>query len=84
MLSHVFCDPNNIFINLINILKLRGLTMEATDFDKIADKIMQFRGKIPKYDDRYTSHINSCTLQMLNEIDHFLEMLDAYARCGVV
>lgn len=31
MLSHVFCDLNNIFNNLINILKLRRITMTPED-----------------------------------------------------
>ena len=58
--------------------------MDATDFDKIVDKLMQFRGKLPKYEDGYTTHINSCTQQMLNEIDHLIEMIDLYSRSGII
>lgn len=56
MLSHVFCDLNNIFINLINIVKLRGLTMgqELIHFwqdidDRIQDIIYLIRLKHTKF-----------------------------------
>ncbi|GAG72811.1 unnamed protein product [marine sediment metagenome] len=56
MLSHVFCDLNNIFINLINIVELRGLTMEQKDIqfwqeidDRIQDIIYLIRLKHKKF-----------------------------------
>lgn len=46
MLSHVFCDLNNIFNNLINILKLTGLGMDAKEWSKMADMLAQIRNKL--------------------------------------
>ena len=52
--------------------------MDAIHYAKIADHLIQFRGKLPNWDHVYTSHgrvlienINSAIENMLNEIDQY-------------
>jgi len=59
--------------------------MDAKDIDKIADKLMNFRGKIPKYEDWPLNwYQRECCEQLRNEIDRILEVLDLFGMCGVV
>ena len=42
MLSHVFCDPDNIFINLIKILELRRIVMpDAKEWEKAGNNLVK-------------------------------------------
>jgi len=55
--------------------------MDATDLDKIVDKLMVFRGKLP---DTYSGYVHECTQEMINEIDRLIEFIDLYSKCGVI
>lgn len=76
----MFCDLNNIFINLINILKLRGLTMDASQYEKIADKLMQFRNKIPKNNNLADHKARMTCDHMKIKIDSLLMYIDEFAK----
>ncbi len=80
MLSHVFCDLNNIFNNLINILKLRRLYMDPILHEKIADKLMQYRGKIPKYGEVNDRIAKSSVWELTKAIEDLLWQIDNYAQ----
>lgn len=54
--------------------------MEPTDFDKIADKLLVFRGRLPKYEDHGICYLNECTQELLRKIDELLELIDLYAQ----
>ena len=55
--------------------------MDATDLDKIVDKLLVFRGKLP---DTYSGYHHECTQQMINEIDRLIEYIDLYSKSGAI
>ena len=50
--------------------------MDATDFDKMADKIMVFRGKLPKLYDLQSPYAYARVNDMLNLIEQMLTEID--------
>lgn len=54
--------------------------MEPTDYDKIADKLMQFRGKLPDVGQLRHHMARMTTINMKNEIDALLAYIDEYAK----
>ena len=55
--------------------------MELTDLDKIVDKLLVFRGKIPPAFDGYH---RECNQDLINRIDELIEFIDLYSRSGVI
>jgi len=83
MLSHVFCDLNNIFINLINILKLRRLTMDAKEWSKMADKVAQVRAtlyKVQEEHEEYDTEVYSEVAFIRRMLLLTLESIDKLAK----
>jgi hypothetical protein len=58
--------------------------MDATDLDKIVDKLMVFRGKLPMYEDHGNKYFNECTQEMYSKVDELIQFIDAYALCGIL
>lgn len=54
--------------------------MESTDYDKIADKLMQFRGKLPDVGQLEHHMARMVTINMKNEVDALLAYIDEYAK----
>ena len=55
--------------------------MDAIHHEKIADKLMQYRGKIPEYGN-VNERIAKCAVYELTKaIDHLLWQIDNYAKC---
>ena len=54
--------------------------MDPIHYEKIADKLMQFRGKLPKDYHLSDDHAKSITENMKDLIEHMLNELDQYAR----
>ena len=54
--------------------------MDPVQYEKIADKLMQFRGKLPKDYHLSDDHAKSITDNMKDLIEHMLNELDQYAR----
>jgi len=69
-----------MFINLINILELTGLTMDPILHEKIADKLMQYRGKIPKYGEVNNWKAKSSVRELTKAIEDLLWQIDNYAQ----
>lgn len=55
--------------------------MEPTDLDKIVDKLLVFRGKIPP---KYTGYHHECNQELINKIDELIEFIDLYSLSGVI
>ena len=55
--------------------------MDAQDYDKIVDKLMQFRGKIPFYGDVNERVAKAAISELTKAIDHLLWQIDNYAKC---
>jgi len=55
--------------------------MDAIHHEKIADKLMQYRGKIPEYGN-VNERIAKCAIYELTKaIDDLLWQIDNYAKC---
>ena len=54
--------------------------MDAKDFDKIADKLMVFRGRLPKQWDLSSEYAKERVNDMKDLIEHMLNELDQLAR----
>lgn len=54
--------------------------MDPTHYEKIADKLMQFRGKLPKDSHLVDKFAKRRTENLRNDIDAFLFYLDEYAQ----
>jgi len=54
--------------------------MEASDFDKIADKLIQFRGKIPQNAHLYGYYSRLAAKRLRVRIDNLLDAIDHYAK----
>ena len=54
--------------------------MDATHYEKIADKLMQFRGKLAKNDNLGHHMARMTTDDMKNQIDTLLMFIDEYAK----
>ena len=54
--------------------------MDASHYEKIADKLMQFRGKLPKGYHMRDKHAESVVDNMKDLIEHMLNELDQLAR----
>lgn len=54
--------------------------MDPIHYEKIADKLMQFRGKLPKEYHLSTDYAHKRTEEMKELIDHLLNELTQYAR----
>ena len=57
--------------------------MDSTDLDKIVDKLLVFRGRMPNKDN-LTWYQRECVDDMLQRIDDFIEAIDLFSVCGVV
>ena len=53
--------------------------MDAIHRDKIADKLIQFRSKIPHQDDLGTRMGKNAVIELKNKIDDLLWQIDNYA-----
>jgi len=53
--------------------------MDAIHYDKIADKLIQFRSKIPHQDDLGTRMGKNAVIELKNKIDDLLWQIDNYA-----
>lgn len=54
--------------------------MDPVHYEKIADKLMQFRGKIPKDDMIHTESAENYCQMMRKKIDDLLLYIDAMAK----
>lgn len=54
--------------------------MDPVQYEKIADKLMQFRGKLPKDYHIHDEHAKAIVDNMKDLIDHMLNELDQLAR----
>ena len=54
--------------------------MDAIHYDKIADKLIQFRSKIPHYNQLSGSLAKSWTKQLERQIDALLKTVDMVAE----
>ena len=52
--------------------------MNSTDYDKIADKLMQFRNRLPR-DELSSRKARVITAELRTKIMQLLEMIDIYA-----
>ena len=57
--------------------------MDSTDLDKMVDKLLVFRGRMP-LKDNLTWFQRECVDDMLQRIDDFIEAIDLFGQCGVV
>jgi len=56
-------------------------TMEAKNHEIIADKLMQYRGKIPKYAE-VNDRVAKCAVwELTKAIDNLLWQIDNFAKC---
>lgn len=58
--------------------------MDATDLDKIVDKLLVFRGRMPMYEHHGNRYFNECTQEMYSKIDELIEFIDLYSKCGIL
>jgi len=79
MLSHVFCDLNNIFINLINIAKLRGLIMDPKNYDRIVDKLLMFRKRLPLESQVSDRLAKDSIYELKKQIDNLLWQIEKHS-----
>ena len=56
------------------------MVMDPTHYEKIADKLMQFRGKLPKDYHLSTEYGQNRTDEMKQLIEHLLNELTQYSR----
>lgn len=54
--------------------------MDPIHYDKIADKLMQFRGKLPYVETLSDQHAQFTVEQLIIYIDGLLANIDAYAE----
>ena len=54
--------------------------MDATHYEKIADKLMQFRGKIPKNGTLVDHNARMLCDEVKIKIDSMLMLIDEYAK----
>ena len=54
--------------------------MDAKHYEKIADKLMQFRGKIPKNETLRDDHARFCCDVIKHKIDNLLTAIDHIAE----
>ena len=58
--------------------------MDSTEYDKIVDKILQFRGKIPQYG-AVNDRVAKCAVYELHKsIDQLLWQIDNYAKADAL
>jgi ferritin-like protein len=57
-----------------------GMVMDAAHYEIIADKLMQFRGKLPKSYHLHDDHACSVVKNMKELIEHLLNEIDQIAR----
>ncbi len=55
--------------------------MEPIHHEKIADKLMQYRGKIPKYGEVNDRVAKSAVWELTKAIEDLLWQIDNYAKC---
>jgi len=53
--------------------------MDPSHYDKIADKLMQFRGKLPSNDDLSDDYARYCSNVLKIKIDNLLKNIDEIA-----
>jgi len=60
--------------------------MESSDLDKIVDKLLVFRSRLPRVEDhpQLTWFQRECIQEMLWRIDDFIQTLDHFGQSGVV
>jgi len=56
-----------------------GSNMDPTHHEKIVDKLMQYRGKIPKDGHLSTPYGKQKTIEMREIIDLMLDLIDSFA-----
>ena len=56
--------------------------MNPTDLDKIVDKLLVFRGRLPRVEDHpsLTWYQRECIDEMLCRIDDFIQTIDHFAE----
>ena len=54
--------------------------MDPTDYDKIVDKLLQFRGKIPMYEYVNDRVAKSAVWELTKAIDDLLWQIDNYSK----
>ena len=54
--------------------------MEATDYDKIVDKLMQFRGKLPKTGHVFDPKAKLASQMMRDQLDDFILLIEEFAK----
>jgi hypothetical protein len=54
--------------------------MDATHHEKIVDKLMQYRGKIPKHGQLATEYGKEKATEMREIIDLMLDLIDSFAN----
>jgi len=54
--------------------------MDATHYDKIADKLVNFNSKLPQSVDLESSHAKTIVSDMKELIEHMLNEIDQIAR----
>jgi hypothetical protein len=57
----------------------RGSNMDPTHHDKIVDKLMQYKGKIPKTGQLSSKNGQIQCYQMRMNIDHLILLIDSFA-----
>lgn len=58
--------------------------MDAKEYDKIVDKLMQFRGKIPQYGVVYDRVAKMAVYELNKSIDQLLWQIENYAQCDAL
>jgi len=54
--------------------------MDSTEYDKIVDKILQFRGKIPQYGMVNNGNAKKRIKHLLMKVDELIFEIDLYAH----
>jgi|TARA_R100000084_G_C4651227_1_gene149800 hypothetical protein len=54
--------------------------MENTDYDKIVDKLMQFRGKLPKSGQVFDARAKLASKMMRDQVDDFILLIEEFAK----
>ena len=57
-----------------------GSNMDPTHHEKIVDKLMQYRGKIPKYGQLADKIAQFHSEDLRNQIDELIQLIDWYAQ----
>ena len=58
--------------------------MDSIEYDKIVDKLLQFRGKIPQYGAVNDRVAKSAVYELNKAIDDLLWQIDNYAKCDAL